>query len=427
MSAGVLLTAFAANPSLAGGGPAWTAVHLLKAATESPPGGHRFGAVFIDRILRSSDDLDPQQARDRRFAGLPPARYIWPAARFAARLRLAARGLRRDGRTLVVDAHDVPSAFIARRLLPGTPLVLTVHTIGGWVPAGFLQLRPHLRGSRTELLLRRVETSAVRRADIVVFPSAGAIRLFEDAYPGVLAGKDVRIVNTGLDIETIDRVPAGCTGLEELPIGGGSLVLCVAAHFAEKGLDVLIDAVGALPAETRAEIAVVVAGRGPLSEELESRIREKGLSGTIHLVGRVPDVIALMKAADIFVLPSRATVFDVVFLEAMAARLPVITTRLEGNLEMFGEDAALLVPPDDPLALRDAIVRLLENPPLRRSLAEAARRRLEQQFTLPKMLDAYVSIYESLAAARTDGYCRDEKERDGDKAGGEKAERRPAA
>jgi glycosyltransferase involved in cell wall biosynthesis len=46
-----------------------------------------------------------------------------------------------------------------------------------------------------------------------------------------------------------------------------------------------------------------------------------------------------MKAADVFVLASRATVFDLVFLEAMAAGLPVITTRIDGNLEMFGEEA----------------------------------------------------------------------------------------
>ena len=426
MPAGVLLTAFATNPSLAGGGPAWTAVHLLKAATDSPAAGYGFSAVFIDKVLRSSGDLDPQRARDHKFAGLPLARYVLPAAQFALRLRIAARQLRRDGRPLIADAHDVPSAYIARRLLPGTPLVVTIHTIGGWVPAGFLQLRPHLRGSRTERLLRRVETSAVRRADVVVFPSTGAARLFEGAYPGILAGKDVRVVNTGLDVTAIDRVGASRTGLDELRIGDRSLLLCVAAHVAEKGLDVLVDAIAALPPETRARTATVIAGRGPLSAELASRVQAKGLSDTIRLVGRVPDVIALMKAADVFVLPSRATVFDVVFLEAMAARLPVITTRLDGNLEMFGEDSALLVPPDDPLAVRDAIVSLLKNAPLRRSLAKRARRRLEQRFTLPKMFEGYISIYESLAAARTRGYWRDEKERDDGKAGGENTEQHPA-
>ena len=423
MSAGVLLTTFASNPSLAGGGPAWRVVHLLKAATEAPPTHYSFSAVFIDKVLRSLGDLPPQ-ARDRKFAGLPLLHYLWPTAQYALRLRLAARGLRRGGRPLIVDAHDVPSAYIARHLLPSAPQVLTIHTIGGWVSAGFLQLRPHLQDSRAERLFRRVETSAVRRADVVVFPSDGAARLFEAAYPGILHGKSVRVVNAGLDVEAIDRVPAGGAHLQPLGIGGRRLLLCVAAHVHEKGLEVLIDAIAALPPETRAGTALVIAGRGPLSTELESRVRAKGLSDTVYLVGRVPDVIALMKAADAFVLPSRATVFDVVFLEAMAARLPVITTRIDGNLEMFGEDAAVLVPPEDPLAVRDAIVRLLENAPLRRSLAATARRRLQERFTLSKMLEGYVSVYESLTAARRDGYRRDAKERDGGKTGGKTAEQR---
>jgi glycosyltransferase involved in cell wall biosynthesis len=91
---------------------------------------------------------------------------------------------------------------------------------------------------------------------------------------------------------------------------------------------------------------------------------------------------------------------------------------------MFGEDAAVLVPPEDPLAVRDAIVRLLENAPLRRSLAATARRRLQERFTLSKMLEGYVSVYQSLTAARRDGYRRDAKERDGGKTGGKTAEQR---
>ena len=422
--AGVLLTAYAANPSFGGGGPAWTVISLLKAAANAPP-GYDFNAVFIDKLLRSVDDL-PRQARDRKFAGLPLAHYAWPTARYGARLRWTARALRRGGRPLIVDAHDVPSAYLAARLLPSAPQVLTVHTIGDWVSAGFLQLRPHLRGSLAERLLRHVETSAVRRAGVVVFPSSGAARLFESAYPGILSGKDVRVVNTGLDVKAIDRVPAGRAALEPLGIGDRKVLLCVAAHVAEKGLDVLIDAIAELPPETRATTAAVIAGRGPLSAELEARVRAKGLSDTVYLVSRVPDAIALMKASDVFVLPSRATVFDLVFLEAMAARLPVITTRIEGNLEMFGEDAALLAPPEDPLAARDAIVRLVSDASLRRSLAETARRRLEERFTLAKMLQGYISVYESLTAARRGGYWRDERETDGGKTDGRTTKERSA-
>lgn len=403
MSANVLLTTYASNPGIAGGGPAWRVVHLLKAARNGGASGHRFAAVFVDTVLRSIDDLAACDASDRKTAGLPLVRYAWPTAQYALRLRRTAGSLRRGGQPLIVDAHDVLSAYLARRLLPGTPQVLTIHTIGDWVSAGFLQLRPHLRASPAERFFRHLEKDAVRRADVIVFPSAGAERLFADAYPGILAGQDVRVINAGLDIEAIERAPADRSALEPYAIGERRLLLCVAAHVREKGLDVIIDAVAGLPPAVRDGIAVVIAGRGPLTAELQSRARASGVHCTVHFIDRVPDVIGLMKAADIFLLPSRAAVFDVVFLEAMAARLPVITTSVGGNPEMFGDDTALLVPPEDAVALRDTIVRLLDDDALRRSLAEAAYRRLQERFTLTRMLEGYISAYESLPTTPRNG------------------------
>ncbi|MFQ5472184.1 MAG: glycosyltransferase family 4 protein [Dehalococcoidia bacterium] len=371
---------------------------MLKGASDEDARRYRFGAVFIDAVLKSGRDLDLDAALERKSAGLPLLHYVWPTTRYALSLLLTGRSLRRFGPPLIIDAHDVLSAYLAGRLFPKTRQVLTIHTIGGWVSAGFIQLRPHLRGTWVERFFRYVEKAAVRRANAVVFPSRGAAELFELAYPGILAGKDMQVINPGLDVTAIDQVPADRTPIEPYGIGDRHLILCVAAHVREKGLDVLLNAVAGLPKKMRGGIAVVIVGSGPLTADLESQIQAKSLGGTVHLIDRVPDVISLMKAADLFVLPSLATVFDVVFMEAMACRLPVLTTRLSGNVEIFGEDCAVLVPPGDVKAISDALAKLLDDASMRDSLAAAARRRLQARFTLAGMLEDYASLYESLSA-----------------------------
>lgn len=400
MNARVLLTTYAANPAFGGGGPAWRVLQLLKAAAQARSRGYEMTAVFIDATLRTIDDLNAHSGRDRQFAGLPLVHYLWPTARYILRLWRTSVELRRAGRPLIVDAHDIPSAYLTRRVLPRARQVLTIHTIGDWVTSGFVQLRPQLQGTKTERLFRGLERSAVGQADVVVFPSRGAAALFGEAYRGLLEGKDVRVINAGLDQQAITAAAPDCSLLDHLSVGGRRLLLCVASHVREKGIDVLIEALGSLPEAGRREMAVVIVGRGPLTDDLRAMARARGLEGTLHFLSRVPDVAALMKAADIFVMTPRQSVFDVVFLEALAAGLPVIATRVGGIPEIFDDGSALLVPPEDPQAVASAIEELLKDEPKRESLAEAASRRLQEKFTLERMLEGYLAVYDSLAAGK---------------------------
>jgi glycosyltransferase involved in cell wall biosynthesis len=397
MTVNVILTAYATNPSFKGGGPVWTALELLRTAGTERHVQYRFTAVFVDKVLRSIDDVGPASATEDppKFGGLPLKSYLLPTARYLLRLRRTTRSLQ-PSETIILHAHDPISAYLARHVFLSYPQILTIHSIGSWVTAGFLQLRPHLRGSLVERFFRYVETDAVRHAKIVVFPSKQAAQLFEAHYPGSLSKKDVRVVNTGIDSEGIAATGANPTLLYEYEIQGKRLLLSVAPHVRQKGLHILIEAIAALPPSLREALVVLLIGRGPLTAELAGLVRERALEGTVKFVERVPEVIPFMKVADAFVLTPIETVFDLVFLEAMAAKLPVITTALPGNREMFGNDAALLVPPEDPVAIRDAIVRLLGDEALRRSLAEKAYRRVAEKFTLSRMLEEYVSLYEEL-------------------------------
>jgi D-inositol-3-phosphate glycosyltransferase len=355
-------------------------------------------AVFVDKVVRSMGDLDTSGGVEpqRGLAGLPLIRYFVPSAKYAWCLRRTSCSLGTSG-PVIVHAHDVMSAYLARRVLPSLPQILTIHTIGSWVTQGFLLHRPHLRGSPVERFFRHVERAAVRQAETVVFTSKGAAGLFDADCPGILSKKGVRIVYTGVDAQEIDATPADPGLLHRYGIEGKRLLLSVAPHVREKGLHTLIEAIASLPPTIRGSVAVLIVGRGPATKELTSLIQERGLAETVKFVVEwIPDVIPLMKVADMFVLAPIKTVFDLVFLEAMAARVPIITTAVGGNVELFDDQSAILLPPDDPISLRDAIMRLLADEALRTSLAENAYRRVLKNFTLSKMLEGYLSLYGEL-------------------------------
>jgi glycosyltransferase involved in cell wall biosynthesis len=397
MPINIVLTAYVANPSFKGGGPVWTALQLLKTAASQSDAEYRFTAVFIDKVLQSIDAAGPASATEDppKFAGLPLRSYLLPTARYLLHLRRTTRSLQ-PSETIILHAHDPISAYLARHVFLSYPQILTIHSIGSWVTAGFLQLRPHLRGSLVERFVRHVETDAVRHARIVVFPSKQAAQVFEAHYPGSLSRKDVRVVNTGIDSKEIAATCADPTLLCEYGLQGKRLLLSVAPHARQKGLHILIEAIAALPPSLKETLIVLLIGRGPLTAELATLVQERALERTVKFVERVPELVPFMKMADAFVLTPAETVFDLVFLEAMAAKLPVVTTALPGNKEMFGSDAALLVPPEDPAAVRDAIVRLLDDEALRRSLAEKAYQRVAEKFTPSRMLEQYLALYESL-------------------------------
>ena len=116
----------------------------------------------------------------------------------------------------------------------------------------------------------------------------------------------------------------------------------------------------------------VIAGDGPLWDELQGRIRREGLA--VRLLGHRDDVADLLAAADVVVLPSRWEGRPLVVEEALRAGAPLVATSVGGVPDMVG-DAALLVPPDDAGALAAAVVSLLDEPTERVRLSAAARER----------------------------------------------------
>jgi glycosyltransferase involved in cell wall biosynthesis len=144
----------------------------------------------------------------------------------------------------------------------------------------------------------------------------------------------------------------------------------------------------------RPDVRCLVVGDGELRADLEAAAWEMGLDAAIHLVGARNNVRDYLAAMDVFVLSSVTEGLSMTLLEAMAAGLPVVATRVGGNPEVVVDgETGLLVPPRDAKALAAAIGSLLEHPERARAMGAAGRARVHEQFSLDAMVGAYASVY----------------------------------
>ena len=274
------------------------------------------------------------------------------------------------------------------------------------------------------LLARRV-WRAVRRANLVhthlvhadVYGALGARRLVstkhnDDPFRAgpfrfverALARRATRIIAiteslARFQIERVglpaDKVDVVHYGLDEPPRAWGTnppdpvppearVVLCVCRLERQKGVDVAIRAL----AEVR-DAHLVVLGEGPQRPELEHLARELGVQA--YLPGRVPDVAAWLRRADLLVHPVRWEGFGLALLEAMLASLPVVATRVSAIPEIVGDgETGLLVPPDDPSALAAALNRVLTDPS---AYGEEGLARARAEFSVARMVDRTLDVY----------------------------------
>lgn len=162
----------------------------------------------------------------------------------------------------------------------------------------------------------------------------------------------------------------------------------------EKGVGTLVEALGRL-----GELAppTVMIGRGPMIDPVRRRLAELGLSQRVQLVPWLDasDLAQRVAGASLVVLPSLEESFGNAMAEAMACGAPLVSTRAGSIPEVVG-DAGVLVPPEDPAALADAIARLRADTKLRARLGEAGRARAAERYSWPAVADRFVAIYQEV-------------------------------
>lgn len=180
---------------------------------------------------------------------------------------------------------------------------------------------------------------------------------------------------------------------------GRALVFALGRLVPYKGFETLVRSAAALPAHG----LVLIAGEGPLGDNLKQQIVVLGLQDRVRLLGAITgrELELYMRACDVFCLPSadKSEAFGIVQIEAMRAGRPVVTTRLHGSgIDWVNQDGVtgLTVEPGRPDALAQALNRLLEDPDLARALGNNGRRRYEELFTARKMAEQVRAMYLSL-------------------------------
>ena len=178
------------------------------------------------------------------------------------------------------------------------------------------------------------------------------------------------------------------------------LALGVGRLVPQKGFDLLPLVVPHLAAEfPRAYFAV--AGDGPDRKELERRLTERGVAGRVRLLGRRPDVPRLLRAADLFVFPSRIEGHPFALVEALAAGVPVATSSASGISEIVTDRTdAVVFRPDDPCDFLEALRWALRHPG---EMAEMGRRGpgRARLFTEARMVQETFALFAELCRVPT--------------------------
>jgi len=177
---------------------------------------------------------------------------------------------------------------------------------------------------------------------------------------------------------------------------GPPVLLSVARLVPDKDHDTLLQAFASVsPRHPDAQLWLV--GTGPRRGVLEQQVQNLGLTERVKFIQPGQDVRPLYHQADIFVLSSRAEALPNVILEAMAAGLPVVATRVGGVPEaVLPEATGLLVDSGDDAALAAALARLLDDPKTRRALGRAARQRVLDHFSFPAMVRRHQDLWSRL-------------------------------
>ena len=174
------------------------------------------------------------------------------------------------------------------------------------------------------------------------------------------------------------------------------LIVCAARLEEEKSVKTLVAAMAILK-ERNIAAHCVIAGEGAEKDALQSQIESAKLGANVRLLGFRNDVLSLMNAGEIFVLPSLAEPFGLVILEAMALGKPVVATNVGGPPEIVEDDATgVLVPPGDFVALADALAELISDSARREKFGISGRARYNELFRPERLAESVRTIYTQL-------------------------------
>lgn len=173
-------------------------------------------------------------------------------------------------------------------------------------------------------------------------------------------------------------------------------IISVGRLVPEKGHITLIEALANMKMNPK-QIRLILLGDGELRTELVERSIQLGIDGLVNILGTRRDIQQQLSNADIFILPSDWEGISMALLEGMAAGLPVVATAVGGTPEVVVENATgILIPPRDPMALAQALSKLINDPGLRMRMGTAGRIRAYHKFNIRNTVQQTQALYDKL-------------------------------
>jgi rhamnosyl/mannosyltransferase len=362
-----------------------SATRVLQLGKYYPPcrGGIETHLELLSRLLSARVDLAvvvandcPRRAREV-IDGVSVDRLARPLTLAGAPICPAMVGAIRRIKPDLVHVHWPNPAAVLSYLASGHrgPVVATWHS-------------DVVRQKMLATFFRPILGAFLRRCAAVIvgspnyLESSSALRQWRDKC---------HIIPFGVPVAQYQREdPAAVRAIRER--FGPRIILTVGRLVPYKGLNFLISAMRKVSAR------LLIVGDGPLRETLEEQARTLAVADRVAFLGPVPDTVPYYQACDVFVLPSvaRSEAFGIVQLEALASGKPVVNTTLPSGVPFVSPNGVtgLSVPPRDAEALADAVNALLERPDLRSRFGFEGIRRVNSEFSLEKMVDRTLLLYE---------------------------------
>ena len=215
-----------------------------------------------------------------------------------------------------------------------------------------------------------------------------------------ICNREVLVLPNGVDLARFDALSRDKARIR-LGIGENEKVALFVGNINPvKGVEYLIEGMGSLAGKFP-QARLFIVGRDMQNGKIQHLVRERNLQAKVVFTGFVPpaQIPQYMIAADVFVLPSVTEGFPNVLLEAMAAGLPLVSTDVCGLPEIVEDgENGLLVPPEDPQGLAEAISRLLDDEDLRKRMGKNARKRAESHFGWDVITGRLEEIYNSVVS-----------------------------
>jgi glycosyltransferase involved in cell wall biosynthesis len=274
----------------------------------------------------------------------------------------------------VVHGHGAKGGAYARMTLNARRAVRAYTPHGGSLLFGHDTLAGKFYLATEKILMLR--------GDLFLFESAYSAEVFRRKI-GTPSGL-VRVVHNGVSRKEFEPIIARVDATDLVFMGEFRPV---------KGIDVLIDAIAQLHRGGRV-VSTTLVGDGPEREALLGQVARLGLGETVRFRPAMPAREA-QALGRIMVIPSRAESLPYVVLEAAAAGLPLITTKVGGIPEIYGTLTDTLVPAEHVAALAQTIARTLDRPDETADLAKRLQARVASSFSVETMVDGVLSAYET--------------------------------